>query len=86
MRHLRKPYRKFLPQNKKIEELEQNNDRFKRIFSEYESVSEDLWNWENNLKSNVPDDFVDAAKLQYAILKDEIEDWLGEDLTEDEEA
>lgn len=83
MKHLRKPYRKFLPQQKKIEELERKNDRFKRIFSEYESVSEDLWNWENTSQNNVPDDFVDAAKLQHSILEDEIQDWLKDDKSED---
>ena len=83
MRHLRKPYRKFLPQQKKIEELELKNDRFKRIFSEYESVSEDLWNWENNEEDNIPDDFFDAAKLQHSILEDEIQHWLLKDKAED---
>lgn len=70
------PYRKFSPQKKKIEELEKNSPRFKRIYSEYEIMADELWNLENSDVTNVPDDFIDAVKLQTEYLKDEIEDWL----------
>ena len=76
MRHLRKPYRKFFSEEKKVKELQQSNDRFKRIFSEYDSMSEELWKWENEKDSDVPDDFMDAVKLQTSYLEDEISHWL----------
>ncbi len=71
-----RPYRKFNPQKKKIEELEQKSPRFKRIYSEYESMSDELWNLENTDISNIPDDFLEAIKLQTSYLEDEIDDWL----------
>ena len=70
------PYRKFNTQKKKIEELEQNSPRFKRIYSEYEIMADELWNLENSDVTTVPDDFIDAVRLQTEYLKDEIEDWL----------
>ncbi|WP_332032139.1 hypothetical protein [Kaistella sp.] len=71
-----RPYRKFNPQKKIIEELEQKSPRFKRIYSEYESMSDELWNLENTDVSNIPDDFLEAIKLQTSYLEDEIDDWL----------
>lgn len=70
------PYRKFNTQKKKIEELEKNSPRFKRIYSEYEIMADELWNLENSDVTNVPDDFIDAVKLQAEYLEEEIEDWL----------
>ncbi len=72
-------YRKFRPDQKKIEELEKNSPRFKRIYSEYELMSEELWNLENSDASNIPDDFLEAVKLQTEYLEDEIHDWLLDD-------
>ncbi len=74
----RKSYRKFMPQQKKIEELEKNNPRFKRIYAEYETMADELWDLENTDISNIPDDFIDAVKLQTEYLEDEIGDWLIE--------
>lgn len=71
-----KPYRKFQLQQNKIENLERSSPRFKRIFSEYQAMSDDLWELENSREENVPDDFIDAIKLQASYLEDEIEDWL----------
>jgi uncharacterized protein YdcH (DUF465 family) len=48
MKNSNRPYRKFLPQQKKIEELEKSSSRFKRIYSEYETMSDELWNLESN--------------------------------------
>ncbi|MGZ5273052.1 MAG: hypothetical protein ACXWCA_01905 [Kaistella sp.] len=76
-----RPYRKFNPQQKKIEELEERSPRFKRIYSEYESMTDELWNLENTDVSNIPDDFLDAITLQTEYLEDEIDDWLLEDNT-----
>ncbi|MBF8458296.1 hypothetical protein IV494_14020 [Kaistella sp. G5-32] len=73
-----RPFRKFIPQQKKIEELERNSPRFKRIYEEYELMSNELYNLENSDTSNIPDDFMDAVKIQTEYLEDEIGDWLLE--------
>ncbi len=69
-------YRKFQLQEKKIEKLEKQSDRFKRIYSEYELMSDELWNLENTQTDSIPDDFINAMQLQTNYLEDEIEDWL----------
>ena len=69
-------YRKFKPQQEKIEELEKSSTRFKRVYSEYESMSDQLWDLETTDISNIPDDFIEAIKLQTEYLEDEIGDWL----------
>lgn len=69
-------YRKFQLQEKKIEKLEKQSDRFKRIYSEYELMSDELWNLENTETDSIPDDFINAMQLQTNYLEDEIEDWL----------
>ena len=71
-------YRKFKPQQKKIEELEKSSPRFKRVYSEYELMSAELWNLENTDEPNIPDDFMDALKVQTEYLEVEIGDWLVE--------
>lgn len=73
-----KKYRKFTPQQQKIEALEKQSPRFKRIYSEYELMSDELWELENSDISNIPDDFLNAVKLQTEYLEDEIGDWLIE--------
>jgi len=73
-----KKYRKFTPQQQKIEALEKESPRFKRIYSEYELMSDELWELENSDISNIPDDFLNAVKLQTEYLEDEIGDWLIE--------
>ena len=76
-----RPYRKFVPQQKKIEELEKNSPRFKRIYEEYELMSDELWNLENSETTNIPDDFINAVKIQTEYLENEIGDWLLEKST-----
>ncbi len=71
-----RPYRKFKPQQHKIDELEKLSPRFKRVYSEYETMSEELWEIENSEMSNVPDDFITAIKLQTEYLEEEIDEWL----------
>lgn len=78
MKDKRNMYRKFLPKQKTIEELELKNDRFRRIYAEYESFSRELSNLESADAPAVPDDFMDAVKLQTSILEDEVEYWLTE--------
>lgn len=80
MKNSNRPYRKFLPQQDKIEELEKSSSRFKRIYSEYELMSDELWDMESNeTAESIPDDFINAIKLQTSYLEDEIQDWLIED-------
>ncbi len=78
----KKTYRKFTPQQKKIEELEKNSPRFKRVYTEYEMMSDELWNLENTDVTNIPDAFIDAIKLQTEYLEEEIGDWLIEKSTD----
>ena len=78
----KKTYRKFTPQQKKIEELEKNSPRFKRVYTEYETMSDELWNLENTDVTNIPDAFIDAIKLQTEYLEEEIGDWLIEKSTD----
>ena len=74
-----RPYRKFNPLEKKIEDLEKNSPVFKRIFSEYELMSDELYTMETSEGSNFPDDFIDAVKLQTEFLEEEIDGWLIKD-------
>ena len=75
----KRTYRKFNPKQKEIEELEKNSPRFKRVYSEYELMSDQLWTLENSEQSNIPDDFIEAIKVQAEYLEDEIGDWLLEE-------
>lgn len=70
-------YRKFNPHQNEIEALEKKSDRFRRIYSEYELMTEELWNLENNDIPNVPDDFLNAVKLQTEYLEHEVGEWLS---------
>lgn len=65
-----------MPQQTIIEELEKENPRFKRVYAEYEMMSDELWSIENTDATNMPDDFIEAIKLQTKYLEDEIGDWL----------
>ena len=69
-------YRKFQHQQKNIEALERESSRFKRVFSEYENISNDLWDLQNSEGNPIPDDFIDSINLQASYLEEEIEDWL----------
>ena len=69
-------YRKFQLQQQNIEALEKENIRFKRVYSEYENMSNELWNIENKEGEPIPDDFINAMVMQTSYLEEEIEDWL----------
>jgi len=69
-------YRKFQLQQKNIEALEKESTRFKRVYSEYENMSDELWNLENKEGEAIPDDFINAMVMQTSYLEKEIEDWL----------
>ncbi len=72
------PYRKFRSQKDRIAVLEKTNPRFKRVYSEYELLSEELWKLETSEGAGIPDDFINSFKLQTSFLEDEIESWLVE--------
>lgn len=72
------PYRKFRGQQDKIAVLEKTNPRFKRVYNEYELLSEELWKHETTEGVSIPDDFLNSFKLQTSFLEDEIESWLME--------
>lgn len=80
----RPSYRKFNHERQKIEELEKKNPRFKRVFEEYVTMSDELYNLETSDASGIPDDFINAVKLQTEYLRDEIDDWLLEDESAEE--
>ena len=71
-----RPYRKFDLQQEKIEKLEKDSSRFKRIYSEYTNMSEELWTLETSEGISIPDDFINSIKLQTSYLEDEIQDFL----------
>lgn len=81
----RNPYRKFQGQQDKIADLEKTNSRFRRVYTEYELMSEELWNLESAEGPAVTDDFLNSVKLQTSYLEDEIEDWLHAAEPESEE-
>ena len=68
--------RRFKPLQQKISALKKNNSRFKKVYREFEIMSDELWNLENSSDVSVSDDFLDAVNLQTTFLQDEIEDWL----------
>lgn len=78
-----KPYRKFQLKQEKIKNLEEHHPRFKRIYSEFENLTDEIWEIEAGDRESVPDDFMIALKLQSHYLEDEIDEWL--DNTEKEE-
>ena len=71
-----RPYRKFRFQQKKVEDLGNNDIRFKRIYSEYETMSEELWAYQNIDNSEITDDFLEAFRLQTNYLEEQIEIYL----------
>lgn len=60
----------------KISQLKKENSRFKRVFKEYQIMSEELWDLENSSEVSVSDDFLNAVNIQTDYLQEEIEHWL----------
>lgn len=71
-----RPYRKFQYKQEKIKDLEEHHPRFKRIFMEFENLSDEIWDIETGSREAVPDDFMDALQLQTNYLEQEIDEWL----------
>ena len=67
---------RFSPLKQKISELKKNNSRFRRVYREYEIMSDELWTLENSSELSVPDDFLNAVNTQTNYLEKEIEGWL----------
>ena len=57
------PYRKFQSQKDRIAVLEKTNPRFKRVYDEYEVLSEELWKLETTEGTSIPDDFINSFKI-----------------------
>lgn len=70
-------YRKFQFQQDKIRNLKEKSPRFKRIYTEFENLSDEIWDIETGDRDSVPDDFMMALQLQTNFLEDEIDNWLG---------
>ena len=71
-----RPYRKFQFKQEKIKDLEAHNPRFKRIYTEFENLSDEIWEIETGDRDSVPDDFMFALQLQTNYLEDEIDEWI----------
>ena len=70
-------YRKFQFQQDKIRNLEEKSPRFKRIYTEFKNLSDEIWDIETGDRDSVPDDFMMALQLQTNFLEDEIDNWLS---------
>ena len=70
-------YRKFQFKQHKIRNLEEKSPRFKRIYTEFENLSDEIWDIETGDRDSVPDDFMMALQLQTNFLEDEIDNWLS---------
>ena len=70
-------YRKFQFQQDKIRNLEEKSPRFKRNYTEFENLSDEIWDIETGDRDSVPDDFMMALQLQTNFLEDEIDNWLS---------
>lgn len=77
-----KPYRKFQAQESSIRRLKEQNSRFNRVYSEYETMSDELWDLETSERMPVPDDFRDAVQQQTDYLEEEISNWLQQEAGE----
>ena len=71
-----KTSQRFSPLKQKISELKKNNSRFKRVYREYEIMSDELWTLENSTELSVSDDFLNAVNAQTNYLEEEIDGWL----------
>lgn len=75
------PYSKFLHCMDKIKAIEESNPRFKRVYYEYNSISEQLWEADLENHTALTDDFWWALETQKCCLEQEIVEWLGREHT-----
>lgn len=67
------PYKKFDPAKAEMQTLLEENSKFKRMYDEYDHLSENLWNLEQSEGESVTDEFINYIKAQTAYLETEIE-------------
>ena len=72
------PRKKFNIHQKKIKTLLEENSRFKRMYDEYDHLSQNLWNLEQSEGISPTDDFIEYIKVQTNCLENEIEDLILE--------
>lgn len=65
---------------RKQQELERKNPRFKRMITEYESITDELWEMQNDNSKNVADDLLNAMEVQSDLLSDAIEEYLQKEV------
>lgn len=70
------PYRKFDATNAEVQTLLVKNARFKRMYDEYNQLSENLWNLEQSEGESLTDDFLNYIKVQTSFLENELQDIL----------
>ena len=68
--------KKFSSRKEKVQNLMHSNSKFKRMFEEYDNMSEDLYNLESSEGISITDDFINYIKIQTNYLEAEIEDFL----------
>ena len=75
------PNKKFDPTKVEMQTLLEENPRFKRIYDEYDQLSENLWNLEQSEGLSITDEFINYIKVQTSYLEGEIEDYLLADFS-----
>lgn len=68
---------KFTAQPQQIEELEKKSPRFRRIFAEYCSITQEFWDMQNSARNNISDELLAAIQLQIDFLERAIRDFLS---------
>ena len=70
------PYKKFDTSQEEVQTLLVENSRFKRMYEEYDHLSDHLWNLEQAEGETITDDFLNYMKQQTTYLEDELRDFL----------
>jgi len=70
------PYQKFDAKHVELQTLLQENPRFKRMYDEYDHLSENLWNLEQSEGESITDEFLNYIKVQTNYLEAELEDFI----------
>ena len=70
------PYKKFDATKVEVQTLLQENPRFKRMYDEYDQLSENLWNLEQSEGESITDEFLNYIKVQTNYLEAELEDFI----------
>lgn len=76
---LARPYNRFLHARKKINKLETESPRLKRVFFEFNFIDHQLKQSKMTKEEALPDDFWMALELQKNLLEREIKEWLAQE-------